>query len=85
MCYLRGFPVHEDQTLQDVGLQQGMRVVIEPGASPSSNQITLRITHDKAATKWTDLELIVDRTLTVAGLLGLVIQKAQLEGLSNSC
>ena len=73
-------PVCEHVTVEEVGLRQGMHVIVEPGPAPTSNQITVHVTHHHAATKWDDLELIVERDLKIGDFQKLILDKAGLEG-----
>ncbi len=73
--------VHEQQSIDSAGLQQGMRLVLEPGAAPLSSQITLTFTPGNPTSDKPDLELMVDRNITVQECLACMITKAQLKGI----
>lgn len=72
--------MHEDQSLDAAGLKQGMHVVIEPGAAPLSSEITLSVTHHNPVTKWTDMELTVDKSTKLSTFLQVILKKASLQG-----
>ncbi len=72
--------VHEQQSIETAGLQQGMRLVLEPGVAPLSSQITLTFTPGNPASDVPDLEVMVDRNITVQECLTCMITKAQLKG-----
>ncbi|XP_070564811.1 LOW QUALITY PROTEIN: ubiquitin carboxyl-terminal hydrolase 40-like [Ptychodera flava] len=68
--------LHENQSMTAAGITQGLQLVFEPGAPPRTNQITITFTPDKKA----DMEIIVDKNITVEKFLKLMLNKCELEG-----
>ena len=73
-------PVHEEQSMESAGLQQGMRLVLEAGPAPVGTQMTLTFTAGHAASDKSDNEVIVDMKLTVRECLTIMRNKADLQG-----
>ena len=72
--------MHEEQSIESAGLQQGMRLVLEAGLAPMGTQMTLTFTPDNSASDTNDMEVIVDMKLTVQDCLTLMRNMAELEG-----
>ena len=72
--------VHEEQSIESAGLQQGMRLVLEAGLAPMGTQMTLTFTPGNSASDTNDMEVIVDMKLTVQDCLTLMRNMAGLEG-----
>ncbi|XP_077978745.1 ubiquitin carboxyl-terminal hydrolase 40-like [Glandiceps talaboti] len=73
-------PLHEKQSIAAAGLTQGLRLVIEPGAPPKTNEITLTFTPGDPSSKNPDMEIMVDKKISVDKCLKLMLEKAGLEG-----
>jgi ubiquitin carboxyl-terminal hydrolase 40 len=73
-----GPPLHEEQTLDQVGVVQGHRIILEPGPPPTPSQLVLRC---KLSSGWSkEWEVTVDAGATVAECCQLMVQSAGLQG-----
>ena len=72
--------MHEEQSIESAGLQQGMRLVLETGLAPTGTQMTLTFTPGNPGSDKNDMEVIVDMKLTVQDCLTLMKNMAELEG-----
>ncbi|KAI0222462.1 Ubiquitin carboxyl-terminal hydrolase 40 [Lamellibrachia satsuma] len=73
-------PLHEQQTLSAAGLQTGMRLVWELGQAPRTSQITLTFTPNDPTCDMRDLEVVIEKQVTVEECLNLMIATASCEG-----
>ncbi|CAI8039773.1 Ubiquitin carboxyl-terminal hydrolase 40 [Geodia barretti] len=72
-----GPPLHEEQTLDQVGVVQGHCIILEPGPPPTPSQLVLRCRLSSGTKEW---EVTVDEGATVAECCQLVVLSAGLQG-----
>jgi ubiquitin carboxyl-terminal hydrolase 40 len=72
-----GPPLHENQSLDQAGVDQGHRIILEPGLAPTAKQLVLRCVVSRGSKEW---EVTVDRSNTVAECCQAMVQAAGLEG-----
>lgn len=73
-------PLQEQQSLSPAGLKTGTRLVWELGQAPQTSQITLTFTPNDPTCDMRDLEVVVEKHVSVEECLNLMIATASLEG-----
>ncbi|XP_053373071.1 ubiquitin carboxyl-terminal hydrolase 40-like isoform X2 [Mercenaria mercenaria] len=71
-------PLHEEQSIFDAGITQGSRLVLEPGPSPQSDEITLSFTCELSMSGPDYSEVIVKRNSTVGSCLQCILERAKI-------